>query len=103
MYGPRDIEQNMFWEYILNTLFILMMQMQKLKEQLSQAEKENQRLSERAEGGGSSNSPSPSLSMEANIDPPFFGEFGVEYDGVFYMPQNNSINGMEWMNLYMWT
>lgn len=79
-----------------------MMQMQKLKEQLSEAEKEIQRLSERVEGGGSSNSPSSSLSMDANIDPPFFGEFGVEYDGVFYAPHNNYINGMEWMNLYMW-
>ncbi|XP_062010866.1 homeobox-leucine zipper protein ATHB-40 [Rosa rugosa] len=75
---------------------------EKLKEQLSEAEKEIHRLSERAEGGGLSNSPSSSLSMEANIDPPFFGEFGVEeYDGVFYMPQNNYINGMEWMNQYM--
>ncbi|XP_004300609.1 PREDICTED: homeobox-leucine zipper protein ATHB-40 isoform X1 [Fragaria vesca subsp. vesca] len=79
-------------------------EMQKLKERLSETEKEIHRLSERVEGGGSSNSPSSSLSMEANIGgpPPFFGEFGVEeYDDVFYMPQNNYINAMEWMNPYM--
>ncbi|KAH0971285.1 hypothetical protein GBA52_023441 [Prunus armeniaca] len=76
-------------------------EMLKLKEQLSEAEKEIQRLSERVDHGGSSNSPSSSLSMDA-IDPPFLGEFGVEeYDDVFYMPQNNYIHGMEWMNLYM--
>lgn len=76
--------------------------MSKLKEQISEAEKEIRRLSERVDHGGSSNSPSSSLSMDA-IDPPFLGEFGVEeYDDVFYMPQNNYIHGMEWMNLYMW-
>ncbi|XP_050377900.1 homeobox-leucine zipper protein ATHB-40 [Argentina anserina] len=77
-------------------------EMQKLKEQLAEAEKEIHRLSERAEGGGSSNSPSSSLTMEANVDPPFFGEFGVgEYDDVFYMPQNSYVNGMEWMHPYV--
>lgn len=76
--------------------------MSKLKDQLSEAEKEIQRLLQRVDHGGSSNSPSSSLSMEA-IDPPFLGEFGVEeYDDVFYMPHNNYIPGMEWMNLYMW-
>ncbi|KAM1156431.1 hypothetical protein FF1_027159 [Malus domestica] len=76
-------------------------EMSKLKDQLSEAEMEIQRLSERVDHGGPSNSPSSSFSMEA-IDPPFLGEFGVEeYDDVFYMPQNNYIPGMEWMNLYM--
>ncbi|KAF7828825.1 homeobox-leucine zipper protein ATHB-40 [Senna tora] len=65
----------------------------KLKEQLSEAEKEIQGLLERADRASSSNSPSSSQSMEA-VDPPFLGEFGVEpYDDhVFY------INGMdEWI------
>ena len=84
-----------------------------LKEQLSDAEKENQRLAERLLDATkeiqrltermdsvSSNSPSSSLSIEAAMDPPFLGEYGMveEYDG-FYVPVN--INGMEWMNLYM--
>lgn len=72
------------------------MQVLTLKEKLTQAEK---RLSERVDGL-STNSPSSSMSMEA-MDPPFLGEFGVEYDDVFYIPQNNYIHGMEWMNLYM--
>lgn len=76
------------------------MQVLKLKEQLIDAEKDIQRLSERVDGL-SSNSPSSSMSMEAMQDPPFLGEFGVEYGDVFYVPENNYINGMEWMNLYM--
>lgn len=79
-------------------------QVLKLKEQLSDAEKQIQRLAKRMDGV-SSNSPSSSLSMEVAMDAPFLGEFGVveEYDDVFYVPENNYINGMEWMNLYMWT
>ncbi|KAF4380635.1 hypothetical protein CsatB_024541 [Cannabis sativa] len=77
----------------------------KLKEQLSNAEMKIQRLTERVECV-SSNSPSSSMSMEAVMDPPFLGEFGVveEYDDVFYVPDDNNPyinNGMEWMNLYM--
>ncbi|KAF3439046.1 hypothetical protein FNV43_RR17321 [Rhamnella rubrinervis] len=72
----------------------------KLKEQLIEAEKDIQRLSERVDGL-SSNSPSSSMSMEAMQEPPFLGEFGVEYDDVFYVQENNYIPGMEWMNLYM--
>ena len=71
--------------------------MLKLKEQLSEAEKEIQRLLERGERV-STNSPSSSQSMEAVVDPPFLGEYGVEGsydDDVFY------INGMEWVNLYI--
>lgn len=78
--------------------------MLKLKEQLSEAEKDIQRLSERRVDSGSSNSPSSSLSMEA-IDPPFLGGYGLEGydDDVFYTQENNYIHGIEWMtmNLYM--
>lgn len=72
----------------------------KLKEQLSEAEKEIQRLSDRIDGV-STNSPSSSLSMA--MDPPFLGEFAMEgYEDAFYMPpENNYIPGMEWINLYM--
>ncbi|KAG5061095.1 hypothetical protein AAZX31_01G164600 [Glycine max] len=75
----------------------------KLKEQLSEAEKEIQRLLESAERVPSnSSSSSQSQSMEA-VDPPFFGEFGVDgyEDDVFYVPEIHYINGMEWINLYM--
>ncbi|KAJ6367036.1 hypothetical protein OIU77_003422 [Salix suchowensis] len=72
----------------------------KLKEQLCEAEKEIQRLSDRADGV-STNSPSSSLSMA--MDPPFLGEFAMEgYEDAFYMPpENNYVPGMEWINLYM--
>ncbi|GMI86415.1 homeobox protein 21, homeobox-2 [Hibiscus trionum] len=76
----------------------------KLKEQLREAEKEIQGMTERIDGV-SSNSPSSSsvLSMEAMDPPPFLGEFGVQgYDqDVFYIGQNSYIQGLEWMNLYM--
>ncbi|KAF5752961.1 Homeobox-leucine zipper protein ATHB-40 [Tripterygium wilfordii] len=70
----------------------------KLKEQLSEAERTIQRLSERAEGVSSSHSPSSSLTMEA-MDPLFLGQFGLVEagDDVFYLPENNYIPGMEWM------
>ncbi|XP_059642296.1 homeobox-leucine zipper protein ATHB-40 [Cornus florida] len=72
----------------------------KLKEQLTEAEKEIQRLLERSDGV-SSNSPSSSFSMDA-LEPPFLGEFGMEgLENVLYLPQNNYIHGMEWVNLYM--
>ncbi|KAJ9177148.1 hypothetical protein P3X46_012394 [Hevea brasiliensis] len=72
----------------------------KLKEKLSEAEKEIQRLTERVDGV-SSNSCSPTLSMEA-MDAPFLGEFGMEgYGDIFYMPETNYIHGMEWFNQYM--
>ncbi|KAL4367443.1 hypothetical protein GQ457_05G012960 [Hibiscus cannabinus] len=73
----------------------------KLKEQVREAEKEIQGLTERIDGV-SSNSPSSSsvLSVEP---PPFLGEFGVQgYDqDVFYVGQNSYIQGLEWMNLFM--
>ncbi|KAJ8770770.1 hypothetical protein K2173_021417 [Erythroxylum novogranatense] len=67
----------------------------KLKEQLSEAEKQIQQLSE----PGSSNSSTSSLSMEAS-EPPLFGEFGIEdYGDVFYTPGSSYINGLGWVNL----
>ncbi|KAF5958165.1 hypothetical protein HYC85_005390 [Camellia sinensis] len=68
-----------------------------LKEQLSEAEKETQKLLERCDGI-SSNSPSSSFSMEA-MGPPFLGAFGMQgLESVFYVPENNYIHGMEWVN-----
>lgn len=75
----------------------------KLKEQLLEADEKIQRLSERVDQGGSSNSPSSSLSMEITMEPQFLGDqFGVEgYNDVFYMPETNYIFGMEWPNMYI--
>ncbi|OIT35168.1 PREDICTED: homeobox-leucine zipper protein ATHB-40-like [Nicotiana attenuata] len=77
----------------------------KLKEQLSEAENEIQRLlMERCDGVNSSNSPTTSsLSMEAaNMETPFLGDFGMEgFDNTFYVPQNTYSQGLEWVNLYM--
>ncbi|KAI3462511.1 hypothetical protein Pfo_019174 [Paulownia fortunei] len=71
----------------------------KLKDQLHEAEKEIQRLSERSDGF-TSNSPSSSLSMDA-MEPLFLGEFGMEGLGnVFYAPENNYVHGLEWDNIY---
>ncbi|KAK8716732.1 hypothetical protein V6N13_044034 [Hibiscus sabdariffa] len=76
----------------------------KLKDQLREAEKEIQGLTERVDGV-SSNSPCSSsvLSMEAMDPPPFLGEFGVQgYDqDDFYIGQNSYIHGLDWMNLFM--
>lgn len=79
----------------------LNLQVLTLKEQLSDAEKEIRRLSERSDGV-SSNSPTSSLSNAVDVDPPFFGEFGVVdgLDNVFYIPENNYVSGMEWGYLY---
>ncbi|GMI65972.1 homeobox protein 40 [Hibiscus trionum] len=67
----------------------------KLKERLSEAEKEIQRLAERID-----NNSSPSvLSMEANIDPNFPGEF--RHDDVFYIGEDSYILGTEWVNLFL--
>lgn len=71
----------------------------KLKEQLHEAEKEIQRLSD----GFSSNSPCSSFTMEVGVDPqPFLGEFGIEgLEHVFYASNhNNYAHGMEWDSLY---
>ncbi|XP_009590483.1 homeobox-leucine zipper protein ATHB-40-like [Nicotiana tabacum] len=76
----------------------------KLKDQLSEAEKEIQRLLlERCDGVSSNNSPSTSsFSMEAAMEPPFLGEFGMEgLDNVFYTPDNTYVQGLDWVNLYI--
>ncbi|KAJ9564291.1 hypothetical protein OSB04_000257 [Centaurea solstitialis] len=70
----------------------------KLKEQLSEAEKEINKLVERSDGI-SSTSPSSSFSMEA-MDPPFLGGFGMEgLENVFCLPENNYIQGLDWLNI----
>ena len=73
--------------------------MVKLKEQLSKAEKERQRLMEHSDGTLSNNSCS-SLSMEGLMDPPFFGEFVLEeeLEDVFYVPEYSLIHGLEWVH-----
>ncbi|CAI9781004.1 unnamed protein product [Fraxinus pennsylvanica] len=72
-----------------------------LKERVCEAEKEIQRLIlERGDGFSSINSPSSSFSMEL-LDPPFLGGFGMEgLENVLNVPQNNYINGLEWVNVY---
>lgn len=84
------------------------MQVLKLKEQLSEAEKEMQRLQLERCDGISSNSPTTSsLSMEAAMDPPFLGEFGLDNafygpENTYYGPANTYAQGLEWVNnLYM--
>lgn len=75
-------------------------QVLKLKEQLSEAEKEINRLVERSDGI-SSTSPSSSFSMEA-IEAPLFGGFGMEgFEDVFYLQENNYIpaGGLDWFNI----
>ncbi|GJQ98468.1 homeobox-leucine zipper protein ATHB-40-like protein [Tanacetum coccineum] len=70
----------------------------RLKEQLLEAEKEMNRLVERSDGI-SSTSPSSSFSMEA-MEPPFLGGFGMEgLENVFYLPENNYIHGLDWLNI----
>ncbi|XP_010446748.1 PREDICTED: homeobox-leucine zipper protein ATHB-40 [Camelina sativa] len=77
-----------------------------LKEQLYDAEREIQRLAERAEGGSSHSPISSSVSVEAN-ETPFFGDYKVgddedDYDNLFYpVPENSYIDGAEWMSLYI--
>ncbi|PIN12105.1 hypothetical protein CDL12_15289 [Handroanthus impetiginosus] len=71
----------------------------KLKEQLHEAKKEIQRLSERWDGI-MSNSPSSCLSMET-MEPPFLGEFEIGgLENFFYPPETNYVHGFEWDNLY---
>ncbi|XP_054810769.1 homeobox-leucine zipper protein ATHB-40-like [Prosopis cineraria] len=78
----------------------------KLKEQLSGAEKEIQRLLERGERSVSNetaNSPSSTHTMEA-MDPLFLGEFGVECfddDDFLLYPTDYYMNCLEWLSLYM--
>ncbi|VVB18310.1 unnamed protein product [Arabis nemorensis] len=77
-------------------------QVLKLTEQLSQAQNEIRKLSERLEEM-STNSSSPSLSVEVN-DAPIDFEFAPEtnYNIPFYMVDNNYIQNMEyWDGLYV--
>ncbi|XP_058069112.1 homeobox-leucine zipper protein ATHB-40-like [Magnolia sinica] len=73
----------------------------KLQEQLSAAEREIRKLSERCDGvseGERSCSPSSSLSMDAHQ--PFLGDFG---DDFLYIPESTYcyINGLDqWIDLY---
>ncbi|KAJ4965488.1 hypothetical protein NE237_017337 [Protea cynaroides] len=70
----------------------------KLKKQLSEAENEIRRLSERSDGV-SSGSPSSSFSMDA--DPKFLGGFGMDgFENLFYGPESCYVHGMEWVDLY---
>ncbi|CAH1413540.1 unnamed protein product [Lactuca virosa] len=71
----------------------------KLKEQLSEAEKQINSLVERSDGI-SSTSPCSSFSMEA-MEPHFLGGFGMEgLENVFCLPENNYIHGsFDWMNI----
>lgn len=76
----------------------------KLKEQLNESEKEIQRLLlERCDGVSNNTSPSASsFSMEAAMEPPFLGEFGMDgMDNVFYAQDNNYVHGLDWVNLYI--
>lgn len=74
----------------------------KLKEQLLEAEREIQRLAERADGVLSNNTPNLSTFSADVVDPPFLCEFGVVEDDVLYMPGNYGyVNGLEWINQYI--
>ncbi|XP_042509018.1 homeobox-leucine zipper protein ATHB-40-like [Macadamia integrifolia] len=69
----------------------------KLKDRLSEAEKEIRRLSERSDGV-SSGSPSTS-SFSRDADTQLFCGFGVdEFENLFYAPENSYVHGMEWAN-----
>ncbi|GLT79984.1 hypothetical protein SLA2020_514480 [Shorea laevis] len=73
----------------------------KLKEQLCEAKKEIQRRAERADGVSSNSTPSSELSMDF-VEPPLFGEFGMEgYGDVLYMPETGYASGLDWINLYI--
>ncbi|CAN8328134.1 unnamed protein product [Cochlearia groenlandica] len=70
-----------------------------LKEQLYDAEREIQRLAERVEVGSSNSPISSSISVEANENMAFFGDYQVgddHYDNLFYpVPENTYMDGVE--------
>ncbi|XP_015065260.1 homeobox-leucine zipper protein ATHB-40 [Solanum pennellii] len=73
----------------------------KLKEQLNESEKEIQRLLLERCDGVSSNYTSPSASS-FSMEAPFLGEFGMDgLDNVFYAQENNYVQGLDWVNLYI--
>lgn len=75
------------------------MQVLKLKEQLSEAENQFQRLSDHS-NMALSNSPSSSYSMDA-VDPNLIGVFGVDaFESHIYPSEASYIHGMDWANLY---
>ncbi|KAF5204207.1 Homeobox-leucine zipper protein like [Thalictrum thalictroides] len=69
----------------------------KLKEQLSEAEKEIQKLSERCDELSIS---SPNSSYSIDTDPHFHGQFMVEGFENMCVPEYNYVHGMDWVNLY---
>lgn len=75
-------------------MVLLLFQVLKLKEQLSDAEKKIQRMSLELSDGASAASPSSS-SFSMVSSPPFLGDQFItgSFDNVFYVP--------EWDNLYI--
>ncbi|KAL7199339.1 hypothetical protein ACSBR2_021599 [Camellia fascicularis] len=97
--SPILLFKNIYSPYAFNNIITQDFREMKLKEQLSEAEKEMQRLLERCDGV-SSNSPASFFSMEAMDPPPFLGKFGMEgFGNIFYVPENNYNHGMDWVNL----
>jgi len=84
----------------------LWLQVLKLKDQLSEAAKEIQRLREsgdRVPSNSSSSSQSQQSQYMETVDPPFYGVFGVDGydDDVLYGPETQCMNALEWINLYV--
>ncbi|CAH2051319.1 unnamed protein product [Thlaspi arvense] len=75
-----------------------------LKEQLHDAEREIQRLAQRVEGASSNSPISSSVTIEANLTTPFFGDYevgddGDGYENLIYSPEYT--DGLEWMSQFM--
>ncbi|KAL5715171.1 hypothetical protein ACHQM5_017034 [Ranunculus cassubicifolius] len=70
----------------------------KLKEQLSEAEKEILVLTEKCDGLSIISSPNSSYSIDT--DPHFHGDIMVEGFGNMCVPDYNYMHGMDWVNLY---
>lgn len=94
------------FHFLLIILFCILnrfdsnVQVLKLKEQLSEAEKEIQRLSQIVETVPT-NSTSSSPSVETMAEP-FLGEFEMEgYNEAFYTPAFCYAHAMDWFNQYI--
>ncbi|XAR57875.1 hypothetical protein NMG60_11026160 [Bertholletia excelsa] len=77
----------------------------KLRQQLSEAEQEIQRLLDGSEGGVSSTSASSSLSVEATVEPPppLIGDFEMdELGNIFSFPEISLIHGLDWVNVNLY-
>lgn len=86
----------------LRRMYYYLLQVLKLKEQLNESEKEIQRLLLERCDGVSSNYTSPSAASSFSMEPLFLGEFGMEgLDNVFYAQENNYVQGLDWVNLYI--